>query len=585
MSTFEVTTENILINGKPKKIISGSIHYFRIPSIYWKDRLLKAKECGLNCIETYVPWNIHEETEGQFDFESQKDLGKFLDLAKELGLYAIVRPGPYICSEWDFGAFPWWLLKYENIKLRCSEKTFLDKMTPFFKQVCQILKPRTIRHGGNVIFVQIENEYGCYGSDKVYLNYIKSLFDNSGMEVDYITSDNDSEFLQKRGGVDGVLHSVNYRCDSERCIGVLKKYCPNQIGAVMELWTGRAEHFCEERKSRDLDEVAKSVKTALENAELVNAYMFCGGTNFGFLNGSLDFGGNLIVQRTTYDTEAPINEYGQRTKKYYAIQKEIYKYLGKEIPKSKCVDVKLKNYGEAAFVAKCSLNDVIDEIGFKRKFPYLPNMEETDYGFGYLIYKTKVFIGNKGGNLIFPQIHDVAHLYVNGEYKKSFYRNNADNTYHIEDRGDYDIEIVIENLGRINFGSNLKDHKGLIGEIIIEDFELHMKGFAMDFDVISVPLIKLPNLKDNKTILNKPSFYKYKINIEEVEDTLLQVKGFTRGVAFINEFNLGRHWTHEFNDNLLYIPKNLLKKGVNEIIIFDVLENDNKKSVSLVDKL
>ena len=583
MNSFELTENAILINGKKTQIISGAIHYFRIPKNDWKDRLLKLKECGFNCVETYTIWSMHEKKEGEFDFSDNLDLARFLDLAKELGLYAIVRPGPYICSETDFGGFPWWLLKYKGIRLRCSDPLYLSKITPYLNEVSKILRPRTFRNGGNVIFVQIENEYGCYGSDKKYLNYIKSIYDDNKLNVDYVTSDNETKFLLTNGGLDGILHSVNYRADSINCIKALKEICPHQIGAVMELWNGHANHYGENTPNRDLKEVADSVTNALKNAELVNVYMFSGGTNYGFMNGSLDCGGNLIVQQTSYDVEAPINEYGQRTDKYYAEQKAVFEYLNKDIPQSKLTDIVFEKIGNAKLEKRCSLDDVIDQAGHQYEFGYLPTMEETDYGYGYIIYETNILIGDKGANLVMPQVHDIAHLYINNDYKKSFYRNNKDNLYFIEQPGEYQIKIIVENMGRVNFGFRLKDFKGLVGDSLIENFDKHINSTVTSFKVTSVPLDKDIDLINSKPILNKPSLYEFSIDVKEPRDCLLKVKGFTRGVVLVNGFNLGRHWDIEFNENKLYLPKHLLKQGHNKIVVFDILDNDKEKSVSLGD--
>lgn len=583
MNEFKLTEEAIFLNGQKTKIISGAIHYFRIPVDDWKDRLLKLKECGCNCVETYTIWSMHEKKEGQFDFSGNLDLAKFLDLAHECGLYAIVRPGPFICSETDFGGLPWWLLKYPGIRLRCSDPLYLSKITPYLNEVSKIIKPRTFRNGGNVLFVQIENEYGCYGSDKDYLRYLKSIYDKNGLNVEYVTSDNETEFLLKNGGLDDVLHSVNYRWDSVNCIKALKEICPHQIGAVMELWNGHADHFGENTPPRDLKEVADSLSNALKHAELVNLYMFSGGTNYGFMNGSLDFGGNLIVQHTSYDTEAPLNEYGQRTPKYYAEQKVIFDYLGKEIPESKLTDVVFEKIGPAKFERKCSLDSIIDQVGYQYKFGYLPTMEETDYGYGYIMYEAQIFVGSKGANLIMPQVHDIAHLYIDNVFIKTFYRNNPDNKYFIESGGSYQIKIIVENMGRVNFGFRLKDFKGLVGDILIENFDKHISSTVTNFKVTSLPFDKDVNLINGKVEENKPSLYEYSIDIEEPKDCLLDVKGFTRGFVLLNGFNLGRHWDIKYNDKKLYVPKHLLKKGLNKIIIFDILENLKAKEVSLGD--
>ncbi|MBQ4269295.1 MAG: beta-galactosidase, partial [Clostridia bacterium] len=325
------TKDKIYINEKPEKIMSGAVHYFRVVPEYWRDRLLKLKEFGCNCVETYACWNLHEKSEGALDFEGWLDLGAYLDMAQELGLYAIVRPGPYMCSEWDFGGLPWWLLKYSDIQIRCSQPLFLEKITPYLEKVCEILRPRLIGNGGNVIFVQIENEYGSYGNDKAYLRWLKEFYETRGIDCGLLTSDGETEFLLKNGTLPDVLASVNYRWDSVRCLAALQKYHGDQPGAVLELWNGKQQHWGEPIIRRDIDEVATSVKTALENAELVNLYMFHGGTNFGFMNGSLDYPGRFVVQLSSYDVDAPVNEYGFRTPKYYAEQKVICEHFGKPI--------------------------------------------------------------------------------------------------------------------------------------------------------------------------------------------------------------------------------------------------------------
>ena len=583
MNTFQITEDAIIINGKKTKIISGSVHYFRIPKEYWKDRLLKLKECGCNCVDTYTIWSMHEKAEGEFDFSNNLDVAEFLDLAKECGLYAIVRPGPYICSETDFGGFPWWLLKYKNINLRCSDPLFLSKITPYLNEVCKILKSRTFLNGGNVILIQIENEYGCYGSDKVYLNYLKNLYDENGLNVDYITSDNETEFLLKNGGVDGVIKSVNYRSDSIGCLKALKEICPNQFGAVMELWNGHGNRYGENIPTRNLKEVGESLYNALQNAEIVNLYMFAGGTNFGFTNGSWDNGGNLVVQETSYDTEAPINEYGQRTEKYYVEQQAICDFFGKKPIKSQLNDVVFTKIGTASLVKKCCLDEVLGQVGHTYDFAYLPTMEETDYGYGYIMYESRIRIGKKGGNLLMPEVHDIAHLYVDNKYVKTFYRNGKDNVFFIEQSGLYDIRIIVENMGRVNFGHKLKDFKGLVGNLLLESFDKHFFSIVMNFKVTSLPFNQKFEVVQGNVFKDKPSIYEYTINVDDPKDCLLEIKGFTRGFVLVNGFNIGRHWDIAYNSNKLYVPKSLLNKGDNQIIVFDILENNKDKIVSLGD--
>lgn len=572
----------IYVNGKKEKIMSGAMHYFRIFPEYWKDRLLKLKELGCNCVETYVCHNLHEPTEGSFDFSGMLDLAKYLDYARELGLYAIVRPGPYICSEWDFGGLPWWLLKYQDLQVRCANSLFLEKITPYLDKVCEIIRPRLITNGGNIILVQIENEYGAFGNDKTYLNWLKDFFIQREINCGFVTSDNEAEFHIENGKVDGVLESVNYRNESIRCIGALKKYCPNQPGAVMELWNGKCMLWGEPWQKRDIDEVADSVKTALENAELVNLYMFHGGTNFGFMNGANDFGNKYMAQMTSYDVDAPVNEYGQRTPKYYAEQKVICEHLGIEI-KNTATDPILADYGKAKLVGCVSLKDANIQIK-KTTSPTVLTMEQCDQGYGYIVYSTKVFFDKQGAELMLPEIHDIAHVYVNGKYLKTVYKHDQDKIVKIDGYGYQTIQILVENMGRINYGPYLMDRKGIIGNPIVHDIHSHTYLTPYGYDIYSVELKSLPTEYSNKVEVNAPAFYMFELEVDKPKDTIIYPKGFTRGVVFANGFNLGRHWDIENSQNKLYLPAPLLKKGKNQIVVFDVLATDKEKIITLTNK-
>lgn len=568
---------NFYIDGKATKIVSGAIHYFRVVPEYWEDRLLKLKECGCNCVETYLCWNLHEKTEGNFDFSGWLDFGKFLDAAKKIGLYAIVRPGPYICSEWDFGGLPWWLLKYSDIELRCSDKRYLQLCTPYLEKVCEILKPHLITNGGNVIFVQIENEYGSYSNDKSYLKWLKSFYEDRGINCGLITSDGGSDMLLENGSIDSVLASVNYRTESQLRINILKQFKNDQPGAVMELWNGRGMHWGEEFQRRDIDEVAESVRSALEYGELINLYMFHGGTTFGFMNGSFALDDNFVVQMTSYDVDAPLDEYGRRTPKYYAEQEVISKALGKKVVNT-ATDTTLFSYEDARFCGECSLKESkISTNSFNSVAP--KPMEFFNQGYGYIIYETDFFVDKEGATIIFPEIHDVAHIYINGQYIKTLERCSHNKTIELT-AGECHMAILVENLGRINYGIWLKDYKGIVGNIILCDkLLLGIKNVLSGFTVHTLPMETLPVSFAGSAIENQPAFYKYEFIADLPQDTVMHINGFTRGVVFINEINLGRHWDIENSENKLFIPAPFIKQGINEIIVFDVLHKDTEKRI------
>lgn len=567
---------NFYINGEATKIVSGAMHYFRIVPEYWEDRLLKLKECGCNCVETYLCWNLHEKTEGHFDFSGWLDFGKFLDTANKMGLYAIVRPGPYICSEWDFGGLPWWLLKYPDIELRCSDKRYLQLCTPYLEKVCEILKPHLITNGGNVIFVQIENEYGSYSNDKAYLKWLKNFYEDRGINCGFITSDGETDIHLKNGTLDGVLASVNYRKDSQRCITSLKQFKNEQPGAVMELWNGKAMHWGEEFERRDIDEVQESVRSALDCAELVNLYMFHGGTTFGFMNGSLDFGEKFSVQMTSYDVDAPLDEYGRRTPKYYAEQEVISEALGKKITNT-ATDTILYSYEDARFCGECSLKESGIPINSFNSAAPKP-MEFFNQGYGYIIYETEFFAGKMGSTVHFPEIHDIAHIYIDGQYTKTLERYSAEKNVELTG-GEHRMAILVENLGRVNHGVKLKDYKGIVGSIVLRDKLYGINNILSGFKVYTLPIETLPESFTGMVIKNQPAFYKYEFIANLPQDTVMHLNGFTRGVAFINGINLGRHWDIENSENKLFIPAPFIKQGVNEIIVFDVLHKDAEKRI------
>ncbi|MBO7217314.1 MAG: beta-galactosidase, partial [Clostridia bacterium] len=522
MSSLTWDENRFYINGKPTKIVSGAMHYFRIMPEYWHDRLLKLKECGCNCVETYICWNLHEKREGEFDFSGALDFVKFLKTAEELGLFAIVRPGPFICSEWEFGGMPWWLLKYPDIKLRCSDKTFMEKCTPYLRNVGRLLKPQLITNGGNVIFVQIENEYGSYGNDKDYLRAIKNIYEEEGIDCPFITSDGDYEFFLEGGTLPDVVASVNYRLDGEGAAKRLKEFRKGQPSAVMELWNGWQSHWNEPQVRRDINEVAESVRSALTHSELVNIYMFHGGTSFGFMNGGICPLKKFNIHKNSYDVDAPLDEYGRRTPKYYAEQKVICELLG-ITPENTATDTEFGEY-EVSYVGECSLSES-GLVLAQHSTPTARPMEYYDQGYGYIIYETDIFSGNNGTTVNLPEIHDAAHIYLNGKYFKSIFRHDDDKSFDIDNKGYNKLQILFENLGTVNYCLKLMDHKGLVGDVWIIDKEITHRKYINGFKVYSLPLDILPENFNGKAEINAPAFYKYEFNAEKTQDTLVHFEG------------------------------------------------------------
>lgn len=580
MGSFEITERGLFADGKKSKIISGAMHYFRIFPEYWEDRLLKLKELGCNCVETYIAWHLHELTEGDFITSGRLDFVKYIGLAQKLGLYVILRPGPFICSECDFGGLPWWLLKYDGIELRTYNKIFLEKTRTYLKRVCDLIRPHLITNGGNVILIQLENEFGGYGNDKAYLNELKNYYIENGIDVPFVTSDGAVKSMLEAGSLSGVFATANYRWDSVRAAEVLKEFQPDGPCAFMELWNGQAIHCGSRMVLRDLKEVEYSVRTALEIAELVNLYMFHGGTNFGFMNGSEYCGAAFKELATSYDVQAPLNEYGGKTQKYYAEQKIICGYLGKEII-NKTAEPVLTDYGEAKLTNVMPLSGIDKEFTSTRRSDRLLSMEQCGQGYGYIEYISSFETGDSGCLIKMPAVRDRALIYVDGAYIAEVFRGAEGNIDMPIDCGRHILRIFVENSGRIKYGNNLFDRKGLLGEAVIFDKQTQNYTTLSDWTITSYPFnsVRVDGFC-REARKNGQNLFRFEIDIKPEGDTYLEVKGFYRGFVMFNGFNLGRH-NEEGPQRSLYVPAPLLKNGKNEIIVFDFKSDDKEKRAIL----
>lgn len=579
----QITEQGIFIGGKKTQLISGSLHYFRVLPEYWEDRLKKLLALGCNTVDTYVAWNVHERREGEFDFSGRSDFARFLDLAASLGLYAVVRPGPYICSEWDMGGLPWWLLRYD-LSLRSSDPVFLQKTARYMAEVCKHLAPRQITRGGNVIFVQLENEYGNYGNDKAYLRALMQCLRENGIEVPLFTSDSEMKILLDNGTLPEVWKTVNYRTDSQKSIGALKRYQPDLPAGVGELWNGRAMHWAHEFAPREVAPIAETVKKALELADYVNLYMFHGGTNFGLMNGAVfDAEGKFTPQLSSYDVDAPLSECGECTPKYYAEQAVICAHTGKEVPPPG-EKVRLRAYGEAAFEGFAGVFDCLGEIAGHGEYVSPPSMEQAGQGHGCIVYSAAVTGSAKGGKLLFPKIGDAAEVFVDGRHIASLYRSDGLQTVEVPPcNGMFELKVLVSNLGRINFGYHLYDRKGIVGNVaFIEPEYCGMKIILSHWAVDTVEFDRLPRQYGGFRP-GQPGFYRYSFVADAACDTFVRADGFTRGCVFVNGFLLGRHW-NVGPQKTLYVPAPLLHAGENEIIVFDEAPAERPGRVLLTDR-
>ncbi len=563
MGSFTIK-DTFYLNEKPFRVISGAFHYFRTVPEYWQDRMEKCKAMGCNTVETYIPWNMHEPKRGKYCFEGILDIEKFIQTAQQLGLYVIIRPSPYICAEWEFGGLPAWLLEEDGMKLRVSYEPFMQAVEAYYKVLLPKIVPYQIDRGGNVIMMQVENEYGYYANDKQYLSSMKDLMIKYGVTVPLVTSDGPFPENLNGGILSGVLPTGNFGSRTEERFNVLKKYTDGGPLMCTEFWVGWFDHWGNGGHMKgNLEENVKDLDKMLEMGH-VNIYMFEGGTNFGFMNGS-NYYDELTPDVTSYDYDAVLTEDGQITEKYLRFKEVISKYA--EIPEvSFTTEIKRKEYGVLKLQDKVSLFSVLEDISTPVESVYPQSMERLGQYYGYILYHSTLDTEENIEKIRLWDANDRANILVGQKPVLTLYdlelQKEAELSVSIE-KGE-SIDILVENMGRVNFGPRMeKQRKGIDQCVQING---HMHNHWKQY---TLPLDNVAQIDFSKEYIeNTPAFYKFVFNVDEKGDTFLDFEGFGKGCAFINGFNLGRFW--EIGpQKRLYIPAPLLKEGENEIIIFE----------------
>lgn len=565
MSDFKIKNDKFLLDDSEFKLISGALHYFRIPVDYWRDRLEKLLLMGCNTVETYVPWNMHEPYKDEYNFKDTLDLEKFIDLAHELSIWVIIRPTPYICGEFEFGGIPWWLLKDRDMRLRSTYKGFTNAIDSFYDELIPRIESRQISNGGSIIAVQIENEYGYFSQDKEYLLHLKDSLLSRGITVPLFTSDGPWGNHYEDGGLSGVLQTGNFGSSAKSHFKKMKKVHPDKPLVCMEFWMGWFDAWGDEHHTRDPEDAAKSLEEVLEEGH-VNFYMLHGGTNWGFTSGA-NFYDKYKPDVTSYDYDAPISESGELTAKFYAFKKVILKF--KDISEIK-LSTKIETLKPHSInkTATYGLFLELDSISTPIKNSYALTMEDLDQGYGYINYQFQLKESDKDTELDLSYCADRAILFVDKKRIKSIDVNTKNKVVKLDIKGVQTIDILVENQGRVNFGPKMNyQRKGFDGPILVNHCEIS--------PVIHYPLpfTTRPELVNkNDLVGNQPGFHRFEFKLELdkniYQDAFLDMEGWGKGIVFVNGFNIGRFW--EVGPQLsLYIPGPLFKDGDNEIIIFE----------------
>ena len=581
MSRFEIS-ETFYLDGRPLQILSGAIHYFRIPSGDWYQSLYNLKSLGFNTVETYVPWNFHEVIEDEYDFTGNKDIKRFIKIAEELGLYVIIRPSPYICAEWEFGGLPAWLLNYRYMRIRSSDESFIEKVAKYYDELFKILTPLQIDENGPIIMMQVENEYGSYGQDKEYLSRLKDLMLERGTTVPLFTSDGAwNQCLSAGSMIDqNILVTGNFGSRTHENFNNLKnfqeEYSKKWPLMCMEFWDGWFNRWGDEIIKRDTDDLINDVKIAIRDGH-INLYMFHGGTNFGFWNGSSARGNTDLPQITSYDYDAPLDESGNPTDKYFALQ-NLVKNEKNDIQQRPPKYREFMEINNIEVTDQVSLFEILDEISIKTTSKYPQTMEEAGDGYGYFVYRTHIKRESHKENLRIIDARDRVHLFIENKLEHVAYQDEIGAQIEVQLQNDQpQIDVLVENMGRVNYGHKLlssTQRKGL-GQGLMQD--LH---FVQNYEQFDIQFNKLRSEHFQKNyIKGTPSFHRYKFNLEETYDTYLDMQQFGKGVVLVNGINIGRYW--EIGPTLsLYISKSFLNVGENEIVIFET-ENKANSTINL----
>jgi beta-galactosidase len=567
MPTFEIGDRDFLLDGRPYQVISGALHYFRVHPDQWADRIRKARLMGLNTIETYVAWNVHAPERGVFDLTGHRDLGRFLDLVAAEGLHAIVRPGPYICAEWDGGGLPGWLLADPDVGVRRHEPHYLAAIEQYYDQLLPLVAERQVTRGGTVIAVQVENEYGAYGDDQEYLRALIAMVRERGIDVPLLSCDQADHEMQARGSVPELHRTVTFGSRAVERLALLREHQPTGPLMCMEFWNGWFDSWGQHHHVAPPETNAQDLDDLLAMGASVNLYMFHGGTNFGFTNGANDKGTYLPIT-TSYDYDAPLAEDGTPTAKYHAMREVIARYapVPDELPAERAAAPELT----VTLDRRVPLADALPVLGEPKGWDHLPTTDELGQWTGFTLYRTQVTADDRA--LTFGEVRDRALVALDGEPVGVLSRTEHSRTIPLPARAG-ELTLLVEDQGRVNYGPRIGEAKGLVGGARTATREVtdwETVGLRLDtVDPALAERLAAAPVQDAGAPVAGPSFLAGTFATTPGVDHFLRTDGWGKGLVWVNGFLLGRYWSAGPTATL-YVPGPLLRAEGNEVVVLEL---------------
>lgn len=559
MPEFVIGETDFLLGGRPFRILSGALHYFRVHPDLWADRIDKARRMGLNTIETYVPWNAHAPSPGEFDLTGGLDLDRFLRLIADAGMYAIVRPGPYICAEWDNGGLPAWLFRDPSVGVRRYEPKYLAAVREYLTRVYEVVVPHQIDRGGPVLLVQVENEYGAFGDDKRYLRALAEHTRAAGVTVPLTTVDQPD--MLEAGSLAGLHSTASFGSGAEARLATLRAHQPTGPLMCSEFWNGWFDHWGAHHHTTSAADAAAELDALLAAGASVNLYMFHGGTNFGLTNGANDKG---VYQPlvTSYDYDAPLDEAGDPTPKYHAFRDVIARYH--KVPDSVPPPAQPAPAPESVLRDPVRLLDAPERFGTWEFHEELPTFDDLTPLPRLVLLRTSV-AGDRPGVLAFGEVRDRATVFFDGDPVGTLQRDHHERALALP-RAAGELLVLVEDQGRVDYGPRIGEAKGVIGGASVDGEPL------TGWDVLPLDLESLPTPTETSTVdgpVAGPVLLRGEVDVDAPADLFLDTGEWGKGLVWFNGFALGRYWRRG-PQRTLYVPRPVVRAGGNELVVLEL---------------